>query len=385
MKRWLAGFLAVSVVALTACGGAAPTGASGSGSGSDTIKIGWIGPLSGEAKTYGVSAKMGVDLALKEADFMAGGKRVELVVGDDRGDSTEAVNIATRMLTQDGVSAIVGSVTSDPTIAISALAESYKVPMITGTATAMGVTMNDDGTRKPFVFRACFIDPFQGTAAARFAVSELGVKRAAVLYDRGSAYSIGLAESFRTTFESGGGTVVAWQSYSGDDTDFSAIMTNVVAQQPDVLYLPDYYARVSLIAKAAKDKGLDVPMIGGDGWDSPDLDFATLAGGYFTAHYSDQDTREAVQNFAQKFQAKYGEKPDSFAALGYDAMSLLLDALGRAGSTDGEAIRAALQSTKDFPAVGGSLSFDEFGNPIKSAVLLQVQADGTYKYITNVD
>lgn len=381
MKRLLAGFLAVSVFALTACGGAAPS----SGSGSDTIKIGWIGPLSGEAKTYGVSAKMGVDLALEEAGNMAGGKKIVLVVGDDRGDSTEAVNIATRMLTQDGVSAILGSVTSDPSIAISGLAESYKVPMITATATATKVTLNEDGTRKPFVFRACFIDPFQGTAAARFAVEELGVKRAAVLYDKGNAYTIGLAESFRETFEAGGGQVVAWQSYSGDDTDFSAIMTNVAALKPDVLYLPDYYGRVSLIAKAAKDKGLDVPMIGGDGWDSPDLDFATLAGGYFTAHYSEQDTREAVQNFAQKFQAKYGEKPDSFAALGYDAMSLLLDAIDRAGSTDGEAIRAAMQSTKDFPAVGGSISFDESGNPIKSAVLLQVQADGTYKYITNVN
>jgi len=381
MKRMLAGLLAVSVFALTACGGAAPTG----GSGSDTIKIGWIGPLSGEAKTYGVSAKMGVDLALEEAGSMVGGKKIVLVVGDDRGDSTEAVNIATRMLTQDGVSAILGSVTSDPTIAISGLADSYKVPMITGTATATKVTLNEDGSRKPFVFRACFIDPFQGTAAARFAVGELGVKRAAVLYDKGNAYTIGLAESFRETFEAGGGEIVAWQSYSGDDTDFSAIMTNVAALKPDVLYLPDYYGRVSLIAKAAKDKGLDVPMIGGDGWDSPDLDFATLAGGYFTAHYSEQDTREAVQNFAQQFQAKYGEKPDSFAALGYDAMSLLLDAIERAGSTDGEAIRAALQSTQDFPAVGGSISFDENGNPIKSAVLLQVQADGTYKYITNVN
>ncbi|MFB5084438.1 ABC transporter substrate-binding protein, partial [Symbiobacterium thermophilum] len=230
-----------------------------------------------------------------------------------------------------------------------------------------------------------FIDPFQGQAAANFASRELGLKRAAVFYDKGNDYTIGLAEAFRETFEANGGEVVAWQSYSSEDTDFSAIMTNVAALKPDVLYLPDYYGRVSLIAKAAKDKGINVPMLGGDGWDSPDLDSATLAGGYFTAHYSEQDQREAVQQFATRFQERYGERPDSFAALGYDAAKLLLGAIERAGSTDGEALRAALQSTQDFPAVGGQLSFDEWGNPIKSAALLQVQADGSYKYITNVD
>lgn len=383
MKRILAGFLAVSLFALAACGGGAPSGGSRDGSGK--VKIGWIGPLSGANKTYGESAKRGVELALEEAGYKVGDLTVELIAGDDRSDATEAVNLATKMMTQDGVAAIIGPVTSGPAIAVSALTDTYKIPMITATATAPKVTVNDDGTRKPFVFRACFINPFQGQAAANFAVEQLGVKRAAVFYDKGNDYTIGLAEAFRETFEAGGGEVIAWQSYSTDDTDFSAIMTNVAALNPDVLYLPDYYGRVSLIAKAAQDKGIDVPMLGGDGWDSPDLDFETLAGGYFTAHYSDQDQREAVQNFATKFQERYGEKPDSFAALGYDAAKLLLGAIERAGSTDGEAIRAALQSTQNFPAVGGQLAFDEWGNPIKSAVLLQVQADGSYKYITNVD
>ncbi|MBY6276491.1 MAG: branched-chain amino acid ABC transporter substrate-binding protein [Symbiobacterium thermophilum] len=349
------------------------------------MKIGWIGPLSGANKTYGESAKRGVELALEEAGYKVGDLTVELIAGDDRSDSTEAVNLATKMMTQDRVAAIIDPVTSGSAIAVSAIAETYKVPMITATATAPKVTVNDDGKRKPFVFRACFIDPFQGQAAANFASRELGLKRAAVFYDKGNDYTIGLAEAFRETFEANGGEVVAWQSYSSEDTDFSAIMTNVAALKPDVLYLPDYYGRVSLIAKAAKDKGINVPMLGGDGWDSPDLDSATLAGGYFTAHYSEQDQREAVQQFATRFQERYGERPDSFAALGYDAAKLLLGAIERAGSTDGEALRAALQSTQDFPAVGGQLSFDEWGNPIKSAALLQVQADGSYKYITNVD
>ncbi len=383
MKRILAGFLVASLFALAACGGRSPAGQSGAGA--ETVKIGWIGPLSGANKTYGESAKRGVELALEEAGYKVGDLTVELIAGDDRSDSTEAVNLATKMMTQDRVAAIIGPVTSGSAIAVSAIAETYKVPMITATATAPKVTVNDDGKRKPFVFRACFIDPFQGQAAANFASRELGLKRAAVFYDKGNDYTIGLAEAFRETFEANGGEVVAWQSYSSEDTDFSAIMTNVAALKPDVLYLPDYYGRVSLIAKAAKDKGINVPMLGGDGWDSPDLDFATLAGGYFTAHYSEQDQREAVQQFATRFQERYGERPDSFAALGYDAAKLLLGAIERAGSTDGEALRAALQSTQDFPAVGGQLSFDEWGNPIKSAALLQVQADGSYKYITNVD
>jgi len=383
VNRLIAGVLACSLFVLAACGGQAPS--AGSSSGSGTIKIGWIGPLSGDSKTYGVSAKMGVELALEEAGYKVGDKTVELVVGDDRADSTEAVNIATRMITQDGVAAIIGSVTSGPSIAVSALADSNKVPMVTATSTAAKVTLNDDGSRKPFVFRACFIDPFQGEVAAKYALGDLKVKTAAVLYDKGNDYTIGLAESFKATFEEGGGQVIAWESYSSDDTDFSAIMTNVSAKKPDLLYLPDYYGKVSLIANAAQDKGLNVPMIGGDGWDSTDLDFATLDGNYFTAHYSVQDTREAVQTFVKKFEEKYGEKPDSFAALAYDATNVLLDAVKRAGTDDGEAIRAALQSTSGFDAVGGSFSFDDQGNPVKSAVILQVQKDGSYKYVTSVD
>ena len=256
--------------------------------------------------------------------------------------------------------------------------------MITATATAPKVTVNDDGKRKPFVFRACFIDPFQGQAAANFASRELGLKRAAVFYDKGNDYTIGLAEAFRETFEANGGEVVAWQSYSSEDTDFSAIMTNVAALKPDVLYLPDYYGRVSLIAKAAKDKGINVPMLGGDGWDSPDLDSATLAGGYFTAHYWSRTSVRPCSSSPPGSRSATASGPIPSPPWATMPPSCSWAPSSGPAAPTGKPF-AALQSTQDFPAVGGQLSFDEWGNPIKSAALLQVQADGSYKYITNVD
>ena len=399
MKRFLVGLLTVSMLVLAACGSSSAPGAgsqgststgsstsgSGAGSGSKVIKIGLIAPLTGNVKTFGESSKKGFELALEQAGYKAGDYTIEFVAGDDKGDSTEGVNLATRFITQDGVKAIIGSVTSGVTIPVSLVANENKIPMITGTATAEGVTVNEDGSRKPFIFRACFIDPFQGQVAAKFALEELGVKTAAVFYDKGNPYTVGLAESFRAEFEAGGGQIVAWESYAEADTDFSAVMTNVAALKPEMLYLPDYYNKVSLLAKAAKEKGLDVPMLGGDGWDSEDLDFGALAGNYFTAHYSADDPSPAVQKFVQEFEAKYGHKPDSFAALTYDATNILLEAIRVANTDDTDAIRQAIQDLKGFQAVGGSISFDEKGNPIKAATILKVNADKTYEFVTTVN
>ena len=402
MKRALVGILAISMFVLAACGGASAPGTSsnsgtstttGSSAGSGSsggsaekvIKIGLIAPLTGNVKTFGESSKMGFELALEQAGYKAGDFRIDYVSGDDKGDSTEGVNIATRMITQDGVKAIIGSVTSGVTIPVGQVANESKIPMITGTATAAGVTVNDDGSRKPFIFRACFIDPFQGEVAAKFALDDLGVKTAAVFYDRGNPYTVGLAESFRAEFEAGGGQIVAWEAYAEADTDFSAVMTRVAALNPEMLYLPDYYNKVSLLAKAAKEKGLDVPMLGGDGWDSNELDFAALDGNYFTAHYSADDPSPAVQKFVQEFEAKYGHKPDSFAALTYDATNILLEAIRVANTDDTDAIRQAMQDLKGFQAVGGSISFDEKGNPIKAATIMKVSADKTYEFVTTVN
>lgn len=391
MKRAFVGILVLSAMLLSACGGAtqgdsAAAGPCTTADGSDkVIKIGLIAPLTGDVKTFGESSKKGFELALEQAGCKAGEYTIQAISGDDRNDATEGRNIATKMVTQDGVKAIVGSVTSKVTIPVGEVANENEVVMITGTATAANVTVDDQGNRKPFVFRACFIDPFQGEVAAKFALEELGVKTAAVLFDRGNDYTVGLSESFRRNFEAGGGQIVAWESYSDKDTDFSAVMTNIAAQNPEMLYLPDYYNKVSLIAQAARAKGLgDIPMLGGDGWDSADLDFETLAGNYFTAHYSADDPRPEVKKFVEEFEAKYGQKPDSFAALVYDATNLVLEAIRNAGSDDSDAIREALQNIDGFQAVGGSISFDEKGNPIKPATILQVSEDKTYKFVTTV-
>jgi branched-chain amino acid transport system substrate-binding protein len=380
MKRIAAGILALSMLAIAGCGGAQ----SGSSASGQSIKVGFIAPLTGDAKTYGESAKKGFDLALEQAGNKAGNLTITVTTGDDRNDPTEGVNLATKMISQDGVKAIVGPVTSSVSIPVSEVANSNKITMISPTGTAAKVTVDDKGNRKPFAFRAPFIDPFQGQVAATFAAENLKVKTAAVLYDKGNDYSVGLMEEFQKTFTAKGGNVVASLSYGKDDKDFSAIVTNMAAKKPDLIYLPDYYGKVSLIATAIKAKGLNVPLVGGDGWDSADLDFKALEGGYFTNHYSADDPSPAVQKFVKDYEAKYKEKPDAFAALGYDATIMLLEAIKQAGSADSEKIRAALQGLKDFPAVGGKLSFDQNGNPIKAAAILQVRADKSYKFITSV-
>lgn len=377
MKRLLA--LVLIAMFLVGCTG-------GGGGGGGTITIGLVTPLTGDVKTFGESTKAGFELALEHAGNKAGNWTIKTIVQDDKNDPNEGVNIATKMITQDGVKAIVGSVTSKVSIPVAEVANANGVVSITGTGTNEFVTVDEaTGARKPFAFRACFIDPFQGQVGAAFALNTIGAKRAAVLYDKGNDYTVGLAENFRKNFEAGGGQIVAWESYSQQDTDFSAVMTNVAAQNPDFLYLPDYYNKVSLIANAAKDKGLNVAMMGGDGWDSSDLDFAALNGGYFTNHYSPDDDREEVQKFVEAYKAKTGEVPDALAALAYDATNLLLEAIKQANSDDSDKIRAAMQNIKNFKTVSGEVSFDENGNPVKSAAILQVDAaSNSYKFVESV-
>lgn len=382
MRRVYALLLAAAMVVAAGCGGA-PSGSGGLDDGK-TIKIGFIGPISGDVKSYGVSAFNGFELALEQAGYKAGDFTIEYVKDDDRGRPEEGTNLAIKQITQDGVKAIVGSVTSDVTKAVSEIANQHGVVMITGTATADTVTVDDQGKRKPFVFRTCFLDSTQGKVAAKFALEELGKKTAAILYDKGNPYTVGLAEAFKSAFVAGGGQIVAEESYGRDDTDFSAIVTKVATANPEVLYLPDYYNKVSLIGQAVRAKGLDVVLLGADGWDSTDLDFQIMDGGYFTAHYSPTEPREAVQKFVQAYREKYGSDPDSFAALVYDATNMLLEAIRQAGTDDPDKIREALQNLKDFPAVGGDLSFDANGNPVKDVTIQKVNKDGTFEFVTKI-
>ncbi|MDD4239097.1 MAG: ABC transporter substrate-binding protein [Desulfotomaculaceae bacterium] len=363
---------------LTGCGGDNKA----TSTGEKVIKIGFIGPLQGDVKTFGESTKNGFLMAIEQAGGKAGDYKIEYVIADDRNDATEAVNTATKLITQDKVKAIVGSVTSKTTIAASQLANDNKVVMITGTGTSPKVTVDND-KRKDFIFRGCFIDPFQGTVGAKFATETLKAKTAAILYDQGNDYTIGLSNFFKEQFTKSGGQILSMEAYSQTDVDFSAVLTNIAQQKPDILYLPDYYQKVSLIGKQAREKGINAIFLGGDGWDSTDLDYATMEGGYFTSHYSPDDPRPEVKTWVDAYKGKYNSVPDAFATLGYDATNLLLNAIKTANSDDPAKIKDALQASKDFSAVTGKLSFDKDGNPIKPAVILQIK-DGKQAYVTTV-
>ncbi|MFZ5647927.1 MAG: ABC transporter substrate-binding protein [Bacillota bacterium] len=356
---------------VTGCGGGKDEKKAG-GADDKVIKVGIIAPLTGDVKTFGESTINGAKMAIEKFGGKVGDYKIEIVTADDRNDATEAVNVATKLISQDKVNVIVGSVTSKTTIPISKMANENKVIMVTGTATNEKVTV-EDGKRKEYIFRACFIDPFQGKVAAKFALDNLKKKTAAVLYDQGNDYTIGLANNFKQSFTAGGGQITDFLAYSQTDVDFSAVLTNIAKKNPDILYLPDYYQKVSLIGKQAREKGIKAVFLGGDGWDSKDLDYKTMEGSYFTNHYSADDPSPAVKEFVSAYKAKYGSTPDALAALAYDAASLLMNAIKTANTKDPVKIKEAMQNTKDYQVVSGKITFDKDGNPIKPATILQVK------------
>jgi branched-chain amino acid transport system substrate-binding protein len=357
--------------------------------GGNTIKVGLIVPLTGDIKTFGESARNGVMLAIDEVNAVGGinGKKIEVAMTDDKNDPTETGNAGSKLIDMDRVVAIIGSVSSKCSVPLSDKCQTAKIPMITPTSTNPKVTVGDDGRRKDHVFRACFIDPFQGTVGAKFATDSLKAKTAAVMYDNGNDYSKGLADYFRAAFEKSGGKVVGFESYQKDDVDYSALLTKVKQSNPDVLFVPDYYNKVGLIAKQARQLGVKAVFLGGDGWDSPEMSKIAgdaIIGGYFTNHYSPDDPRPEVQEWVKKYQAKYGQKPDALATLGYDAALLLIQALKNAPNAKPEEIKTALNAIKDFSCVSGKITFDEWGNPIKSAAVLEYTKDGQ-RYVTTIN
>ena len=352
------------------------------------IRIGLITPLTGDVKTFGESVKNAFEMAVDEANKSGGvaGMRIIPIVEDDRNDPTEASNAASKLIKQDRVQAIVGSVTSKASIPVSDLAQSGKIPAITPSATNPKVTVAD-GKRKNYMFRACFIDPFQGKVMAKFAREALFKDKAAVLYDASNDYSKGIAEYFSDAFKLMGGKVVAYESYGKDDVDFSALLTKVKASGADVIFLPDYYNKVGLIAKQAREKGIGAALIGPDGWDSPDLVKIAgdaVEGGYFSNHYSPDDTRPEVVAWVKKYREKFGQTPDALGTLAYDATNLLLEAIRKANSGDPEKIREALASIKGFKGVTGESAMDDNGNAVKSAVILQITG-GKQKFLKVVN
>jgi branched-chain amino acid transport system substrate-binding protein len=299
-------------------------------------------------------------------------------VEDSQCTPDPAVNAANKVIDQDKVHYIVGEVCSKASIPISEIANSKKVVQISPTSTNPDVTVGKDGKAKDYIFRACFIDPFQGTVGAKFARGTLKAKTAFIMLDQANDYVKGLAEFFEKAFIAAGGKIVGKETYTSKDTDFSAILSKVAAAKPDMVYLPDYYNIVNLATKQAKEKGIKAPFMGGDGWDSSDLDLKAATGGYFTNHYSPEDSRPDVKNFVKAFGAKYKDDkgqpkvPDALAALAYDATNLLLQGIKTAGADDTTNVKNALEKIT-FNAVSGKITFDASHNPVKSATILAIK------------
>ncbi len=358
------------------CAKSTATGSNGNG-GAETIKIGLNYELSGGVATYGQSIVQGIELAFEEINKDGGvlNKKIEAVKIDNKSDSQEAANVSTKLATKEKVALMLGPATSGNTKAATPPATQYKVPLISASATADDVTVDKNSKVRDYIFKTCFSDSFQGVIMANFAYNDLSAKNAAILQDASSDYSKGLTKSFKEKYAALGGKVVDEEAYKSKDTDFKAVLTKIKAANPSVLFVPGYYEEVGLIVKQAKELGLNVPVIGGDGYDSPKL--VELAGKdaldqvYYTNHYSSLDTTAEVVKFKDAFKTKYSKEADAFNALGYDLAYFAVDAIKRAGKVDSEAIKKALEETKDFNAVTGKFSIDKTHNPVKSITVLE--------------
>jgi len=370
MKRiLLSSIITASLLSTFACG---------PGGGGNTVKIGVFMSMTGDTANFGISSTNGIKMAADEANAAGGinGKQIELDVQDDRSDPSEAATIVTKFVTQDAVHAILGEVASSRSIAAAPIAQNAKIPMLTPSSTNPDVTKKGD-----YIFRSCFIDPVQGAAIAQFAARTLGKKRAGIMVDRKNDYSTGLEKVIAATFTRMGGEMVVTQSYQAGDQDFNAQITSIKGANPDVIFVPGYYGDVALFAKQARDKGVTVPLVGGDGWDAKQLyeiGGKALNGCYFTNHYSPYDTDPAVVKFVGDYKTRYGSIPDALAATAYDAARIMFDAIKRANSLDGKAIRDALAATKDFPGVTGKVTFNSDRDAVKPIVMIEIKDGGTY-------
>lgn len=350
------------------------------GSSSKDIKIGILNEMTGGNATMGTSAANGAKMAIKEANAKGGvlGKQIQGVVADNKSEPSESANAMTKLVSQDKVVAVTGVFSSSDAIAAASVAEATKVPFIAVGATNPKVTLDEKTNKvKDYTFRVCFIDPFQGTVGANFVLNTLKLKQAVMLVDNSSDYSKGLASFFKEAFVKGGGIVLGEEAYLQKDQDFKTILTKVKALNPEVIYVPGYYEEVGKIVKQARELGITVPIIGGDGWDSPKLvevgTAAALNNTYFTNHYSVDDTSTASQAFVEAYKKEYGQAPDALAVLGYDAANVLIDAIQRANSAEPSKIREALVATKDYPAVTGPTTLNETHDAVKNVVIIEMK------------
>ena len=371
-------------LALAGCGG-------GKKDAGDTVKIGGNLEMTGGSASYGASAKNGIELALKQINAKGGinGKKLALVVADNKSEATEATNAMQKLISQDKVVGVIGPDLSSAVIAATAVNASSKIPAISPMGTNPNVTV-DPATKKtkPYNYRACFIDPFQGTVMANFAAKDLKVKKAAIMVDNSSDYAKGLAQFFKENFIKNGGQIVAEESYLQKDTDFKATLTKIKAVNPDMIYIPGYYQEVGMIVKQGREMGLNIPMAGGDGWDSAKLPEiagkASLNNTYFSSLYSPDDDSKLNKDFVAEYQKAYNTRPDVFAALAYDSALLLVKAMENAKSFDPVKINEALAKISGFQGVSGTVTFNEQHNPVKSAVIIE-NKDGKQTFKTKIN
>lgn len=392
MKRKLlaiTAIMALSFGTLAGCGSKQTSSGDGDKSGG-TIKIGTNFEMTGGVASFGTSALEGVKLAAKEINAAGGvlGKQIEIDAQDNASKPEESA-LAAKKLISDKVVALIGATTSTNTLAAVPVAMEKKIPMISSSATNPKVTVDErTGKVNDWIFRACFIDPFQGKVMADFATKELKAKTAVIYVDNSSDYSKGLQKFFKETFTASGGKILAEESYQQKDTDFKAVLTLIKEKNPDVVYVPGYYEEVGKIIKQGREVGIKVPFLGGDGWDSPQLiEIAgkdALNGTYQSSHYAPDDTAPEVQTFVTAYKKEYNKVPDAMAVLGYDALKLVADAIKRAGSTDPEKIRDALKATKDFKAATGTLTLNDSHDPVKAAVVLEYK-DGKQVFKSKVN
>ena len=383
MKSWkklASAALAAVVVAglLGGCGGGDKKSGD-AGKGGDEFVVGVNAELTGNVANYGKSMKSGFELAVEEVNKAGGinGKKIRVVEADNKSEPSESGNAATKIVTKDKVVAVIGPATSGCVAAEEPILSSNKVPLIAPCATAPGITVDKSGKVKPFVFRACFIDPYQGEIMAKFASEDLKVKKVAILHDSSSDYSKGLTAVFTEKFKAAGGTITADEAYLAKDIDFKAALTKLKATNPDAIYIPGYYEEVAKIIKQAREIGLNVPLLGCDGWDSPKL--VEIAGKeatnkcYFSNAYTAEDKDPGVQKFISAYKAKFNKVPDVFALEGYNAGLVLFNALKTANSADGTKIAEALAKTKDLQVANGKFSYDEYHNPVTTALVIELK------------
>jgi branched-chain amino acid transport system substrate-binding protein len=349
--------------------------------GTGDILVGMYGSLTGDGASFGQSSREGTELAVEEingAGGVLGGRRIRLLVEDNQSRPEEASNAVTKLITQDRVVAVLGEVASRRTLAAAPVAQRYQIPLITPASTNERVTEVGD-----YIFRVCFIDPFQGEVLARFAYNDLKARRAAVLRDITQDYSVGLTDSVVKNFTALGGQVSEPISYSGGDPDFRAVLTQIRAQKPDVIFATGYYTEAAIIVRQARELGMTMPILGGDGWVGDALANGrdALRNTFISNHYSGDNPDPIVQNFVAAYRKKFGKEPDSIAALAYDAVKVLVDAFERAGTTSGATVRDALASSS-VAGVTGQLTMDANRNVSKPAVIQEVTyVDGQVRFV----